>query len=164
MRSTFILILILITAPALAADDYSNCDVDVGCSDEVADYEDVKVTILDLPEFKRLYQSESDYTLIDVRPKSSFDQRHIKGARSLFVAQAKPEDIKAALPDKEERIVVYCSNRRCPMSQHAAQLLIFLGYKNVANYKGGLEEWLRNGLPTGTSELELPQPAPADGT
>lgn len=164
MRFLIFLITLLLAVPVGAAEDYSECDVDVGCSDEVADYQQVQVKVIGLPDMKRLYESEAAYQLIDVRPRNSFDQRHIKGASSLFVARAKPEEIKAALPDKEARIIVYCSNQRCPMSRHAAQLLVFLGYKDVSNYKGGLEEWSRNGLPTDTT-LESPLPTEAvDGS
>ena len=163
MRWILVWVFVLSAAPVMAADDYSNCDVDIGCSEDVADYKDVKVAVIGLPEFKRLFESQESYRIVDVRPKNSFNQRHIKGAMSLFVARAQPTEIKAALPSKDEKIVVYCSNRRCPMSQHAAQLLIFLGYTDVSNYKGGLEEWTRNGLPTGTNAIALPDtPPPGD--
>lgn len=153
----FIVFLFLFCAfPLQAAEDYSNCDVDIGCSDDVADYQSVPVKVIDLAEFRRLYDSEERFSLIDVRPKASYDYRHIKGARSLFVARAQPEKIKRILSNKEQTIVVYCGNPRCPMSQHAAQMLKFLGYKNVMNYKGGLEEWSRNGLPVASSIPDSP--------
>ncbi|MBZ0167312.1 MAG: rhodanese-like domain-containing protein [Candidatus Omnitrophica bacterium] len=160
MRYVMVFLITLLFSLPAGADPYSECDVDVGCSDEVADYQDVAVPAIDLSEFRKLYESGQDYVLIDVRPKYSYDSRHIQGARSLFVAQAKPEEIKAVLPDKQQKIIVYCSNPRCPMSQHAGQLLRFLGYRNVANYKGGLEEWYQYGLPV--SFTPLPPQVTAD--
>ena len=161
MRYVFWLILMFLVTPLAVAEDYSECDVDVGCSDEPADYQDVQVKVIGLSEMRQLYESDTLYTLIDVRPKSSFDQAHIKGASSLFVARARPEEIKAVLPDKGARIIVYCSNPRCPMSQQAAQMLVFLGYKDVSSYKGGLEEWSMNGLPM-DSTLLTPSPPKTD--
>ncbi len=155
---------VLFAATGVSAADYTNCDVDIGCSDEVADYQNVKVREISLADFRHLYESNEAYALIDVRPESSFKARHIKGARSLFVARASTQEIKSVLPDQEERIVVYCSNSRCPMSQHAAQLLVFLGYKNVVNFKGGLEEWFRNGLPVESAVAPFMVPAAANGS
>lgn len=160
MRFVIVFLGALLFCLPAGAELYSECDVDVGCSDDVADYQNVPVPAIELADFRRLYESDQDYVLIDVRPKYSYDSRHIKGARSLFVAQAKPEEIKEVLPDKEQKIIVYCSNPRCPMSQHAGQLLKFLGYRNVANYKGGLEEWYQYGLPV--SFTPLPPEVTAD--
>lgn len=118
----------------------TDCDVDVGCSDEPVEVTPV-VPQLAYTEFLKLYGSDEMFVLVDVRPKANYDYEHIKGAVNLFVSQAAPEEIAQVLPDKNAKIIVYCSGHTCSMSYHAAKRLVRLGYTNVFNYEGGIGEW-----------------------
>jgi rhodanese-related sulfurtransferase len=51
-------------------------------------------------------------------------------------------------PDKTQAIAVYCSSPECWLGVNAALRLKALGYINVHWYRGGIEAWLRAGLPT----------------
>lgn len=50
------------------------------------------------------------------------------------------------LPDMGASIVVYCTET-CTSSEVVARRLEELGYKAVAVYAGGKEEWVEHGLP-----------------
>jgi rhodanese-related sulfurtransferase len=49
------------------------------------------------------------------------------------------------LPDQE--IVIYCTNADCPASYRAYYQLLSMGYKNIARFSGGIQEWMEAGLP-----------------
>ena len=49
--------------------------------------------------------------------------------------------------DKEDDIVVYCSNPTCVASMAAYKVLTENGYENVRRYAGGLEGWEEAGYP-----------------
>ena len=51
------------------------------------------------------------------------------------------------LKDKDAAIVVYCANRQCQNSHIAAHRLVVMGYRNVAVYAGGKQDWDDAGLP-----------------
>jgi rhodanese-related sulfurtransferase len=54
------------------------------------------------------------------------------------------EDILNLL-DKDDEIVVYCSDTACNESINLYYLLGQLGYRNVCRYPGGLREWHSKG-------------------
>jgi sulfur-carrier protein adenylyltransferase/sulfurtransferase len=83
-------------------------------------------------------------TLIDVREQVEWDAGHIAG--SVFIPRGVlPEQVEAAVPDKDAEIVVYC--RSGQRSFYATQTLQQLGYTNVVNMAGGILDWGANGLP-----------------
>jgi rhodanese-related sulfurtransferase len=48
---------------------------------------------------------------------------------------------------KDDEIVVYCSNPPCLASVTAYQRLVQEGYTNVRRYAGGIEDWENAGMP-----------------
>ncbi len=57
---------------------------------------------------------------------------------------SKKEDILQRL-NKDDEIVVYCTDTVCNQSIALYHLLEHLGYKNVSRFAGGLREWDGNG-------------------
>jgi rhodanese-related sulfurtransferase len=49
---------------------------------------------------------------------------------------------------KNRTFVTYCSNFECEASTIAAQKLDKYGFKNVLEFKGGLEDWKKARYPT----------------
>ncbi|MDD4900406.1 MAG: rhodanese-like domain-containing protein [Candidatus Omnitrophica bacterium] len=90
-------------------------------------------------ELARLIQSGEKFRLVDVLAKESFAQEHIKGSISLPLAEIGKRAGK--LFKKDEKIVVYCASFQCTASTQAAQELINLGFTNVLDYKGGLQDF-----------------------
>ena len=75
--------------------------------------------------------------LLDVRTKQEFMEGHLNGAIVIpyYEISKKIENI---IPSKEQEIIVYCKNGGRGIT--AVETLNKLGYKNVYNLKGGLEE------------------------
>jgi rhodanese-related sulfurtransferase len=63
-----------------------------------------------------------------------------------------PEDLYSAL-DKDDEIIVYCSNVDCLSSVAVYRALVSRGYSNVRRYAGGLLEWEDSALPLEGSSL-----------
>jgi rhodanese-related sulfurtransferase len=84
--------------------------------------------------------------LIEALPERYYVDGHLPGALHL------PHDQVAALApgllkDKDAEIVVYCANVNCQNSHVAAHELTKLGYRNVAVYAEGKQDWTNAGLP-----------------
>ncbi len=100
-------------------------------------------------EAQRLMKTESGYIIADVRTREEYDEGHIPKAICIpneSIGSTPP----AALPDKNQRIFVYCRTGR--RSKEAARKLAALGYTDIMDF-GGIQDW------TG----EITKQAPADG-
>lgn len=138
-----------------------DCEVDVGCSDEEPVTQQFEVESLTYDEFMKIYSDKKlKHTLVDVRPESSYNRGHIKGAQSLFVAHATYEEIQEVLPNKDEVVIVYCASVKCKMSHYAATKLMSIGYKKVYDYNGGVYEWLLQGNPAEVIETQTEPATP----
>jgi len=76
--------------------------------------------------------------IVDVRSSQEYEEGHICGAINI------PEykincNIDKVLPNKEKEIVLYCSSGI--RSKDAYKKLVKLGYKNVYNLYGGIENY-----------------------
>ena len=76
-------------------------------------------------------------TLIDTRTKQEFLEGHLNGA-ILIPYYEMSRRIENIIPDKNRTIIVYCQNGG--RSAKAYEVLKRLGYENVYNLKGGMEE------------------------
>ena len=75
--------------------------------------------------------------LIDVRAKQEFLEKHIDGALLIPYFEIYKK-IGNMIPNKEQSIVLYCQNGG--RSIKAYEALKKLGYSNIYNLKGGIEE------------------------
>ena len=84
-----------------------------------------------------LKKTKEGATLIDVRTKQEFLEKHLDGAILIpyFDINKKVENI---VPNKEKEIIVYCQNGGRSLKAYGA--LKKLGYNNIYNLKGGIEE------------------------
>lgn len=65
-----------------------------------------------------------------------YHAKHIPGS----IQVDNPEKAKELL-DKDDEIVVYCTNVTCAASIMAYHLLEANGFKNMRRYAGGIEDW-----------------------
>ena len=90
---------------------------------------------IDIEELKKMI--DKDAILLDVRSPQEYKEGHLEGSYLIpeYELKAKAQEI---LLDKERPIIVYCSSGN--RSKKAQKLLEKMGYKNVYNLYGGLEE------------------------
>ena len=88
-------------------------------------------------EAKEIMDSESEYTILDVRTEDEYAEGHVPGA---IVIPYDDIDNQAAekLPDKDALILVYCRSGR--RSKIAAEALLEMGYTNIKEF-GGIMDW-----------------------
>jgi len=88
-----------------------------------------------LSMYKALSQmaKEENYILLDVRTIEEYNDGHIPGAINIANESIRTDEI-AELPDKEQRIYVYC--RSGNRSKQAAKKLVKLGYTNIIEIGG----------------------------
>ncbi len=85
--------------------------------------------------------------VVEALPASYYEKEHLPGALNL--PHDEVDDLAPSLlPDKQAKIIVYCSNLVCQNSGIAAKRLSDLGYENVYKYAEGKEDWVQAGLPT----------------
>jgi rhodanese-related sulfurtransferase len=103
-------------------------------------------SIVDRAELQARLASATPPILVEALPEKYFAAGHLPGAIHLphdAVAELAPR----RLPDREAAIVVYCANRNCQNSHIAARRLAQMGYRRVAVYAAGKQDWQEAGLP-----------------
>lgn len=88
-------------------------------------------------EAHEMMVAESGYIILDVREEWEYNEAHIPGAVLLPVGQI-IEKAGGMLPDKEQKIFVYCRSGR--RSLNASADLAAMGYTNVWEF-GGIIDW-----------------------
>lgn len=95
---------------------------------------------IDTQGLKALLDAKTPLVLLDARGMNWHDGTIIPGA-VLAWHQDTEEQLAALIPNKQDLVIVYCYSFDCPLSQRLATRLLALGYKNVVEYPGGLQEW-----------------------
>ena len=78
----------------------------------------------------------SEFTIIDVRSRREFKETHLNGAINIPLSDVK-RNIEKYVKNKEKKILMCCEYGI--RSRQAAEILENLGYTQVYNLKGGLE-------------------------
>jgi rhodanese-related sulfurtransferase len=95
-------------------------------------------------ELLRLLQ-ERAVTVIDVNSRQRWLSGHVPGALNLDPANYAASDLP---PDREARLVFYCSNPLCRKAPQAARRARTMGYQDVKVMSAGITGWRDAGLPT----------------
>ena len=104
------------------------------------------MTTIERDQLRALLTAREPIALLEALPARFFHEGHLPGAKHFPHAEAR-ELAAELLPDKAQRVVVYCSNRECRNSHTAAAVLASLGYEDVSVYAGGKADWIAAGLP-----------------
>lgn len=95
----------------------------------------------------KMMQKEKEMVVLDARDLFSYKLGHVKGALSLPIDKVSKKEVKRLIPDKNEKVVVYCRNLQCVLSPAEAKELEKIGYKKLYHFAGGIQEWMDKGLP-----------------
>ncbi|MGK2954578.1 MAG: molybdopterin-synthase adenylyltransferase MoeB [Solirubrobacterales bacterium] len=96
----------------------------------------------------------SDAILIDTREPHEYAESHIEGANLIPPAMV-ADNIADRVPEKSSRVLIAC--RSGVRSATAAEVLMGMGYEDVASVAGGILEWQEQGLPVITSTALTPE-------
>jgi rhodanese-related sulfurtransferase len=97
----------------------------------------------------------TEFVLLDSRSDESWAQGHIPGAVHLPTAQIAHR--AAGMLDPSVPVVTYCWGPGCNGATRAALALALQGYA-VKEMLGGVEYWIREGLPLRTGEAVVTVP------
>ena len=100
------------------------------------------VATIDRAALKDKLDRKEPIKLIMALNRWAFDAKHIPG--SLHFDD--PDDLYSSM-DKDDEVIVYCSNVDCLSSVAVYRSLLDRGYSNVRRYAGGLMDWEEDGLP-----------------
>jgi polyisoprenoid-binding protein YceI len=121
------------------------------------------ITTLSVTQLQSLMTEEPAPLLIHVLPPDHFKARRLSGAinfcsyESAFISK-----IEELVPNREQPIILYGEGEPSLDSADAAQKLKLAGYKNISDFRGGLKEWEKAGLPI-LSDGPLPSDPMLDG-
>jgi len=95
-------------------------------------------------EFKKIFDGEDQFILLDVRSEEEFNAAHLPGA--LNVERGRIEWIIPNIIKKTDRtIYVYCQDGR--RSAFATERLLEIGYTNTSHIENGFLGWVTEGYP-----------------
>ena len=90
-----------------------------------------------MEEAKKIFETEGDYIILDVRRADEFAKGHIPGAINIANENIKDTE-PVELKDKNQTIYVYC--RSGNRSRQASAKLAAMGYTNIIEF-GGIMDW-----------------------
>ena len=108
---------------------------------EMADKEIDKVESISAGEFANIYRNDNHLTIKDVRKITEFEERHIKEAENIPLAQI--SELMTEF-DKEETNYIHCAGGY--RSMVASSILKSRGYDNVVDIQGGFGAIAETGI------------------
>ncbi len=93
---------------------------------------------------QELATSKTEFILLDSRELIEYKTSHLKNAFYVGYDNFNEEIIQQKIPNKNAKIVVYCSVGI--RSEDIAEKLKNIGYMNVFNLYGGIFKWKNNNL------------------
>ena len=94
------------------------------------------MNVIGREELKAKLDQGDDFKLVMTLSEWAFEAQHIPGSINV----TKPADVLKYL-NRDDEIIVYCSNENCIASQVAYRILEERGYMNIRRYAGGLVDW-----------------------
>ena len=114
------------------------------------------MNIIIADQLNNLTRDEPDLKIIDVRLSEHFAQVHIPGAQNNCVFEIDfVERILEMVPELSSPVCVYGAAADSFESKVAVEKLVRAGYKNVYDFRGGMDDWREAGFTLeGTGQIE----------
>ncbi len=93
-------------------------------------------------ELMQKLERKEDFRLVMALAEWAFQAKHIPGSIHFATMREALQSL-----NKEDEIVVYCSDENCIASTALGQLLERNGYNHVLHFAGGLADWEHAGYP-----------------
>ena len=93
-------------------------------------------------ELMQKLERKEDFRLVMALADWAYQAKHIPGSIHFATTREALQSL-----DKEDEIVVYCSDENCIASKALGQLLEGNGYTHVLHFAGGLADWEQAGYP-----------------
>ena len=100
------------------------------------------MNLISREELKARLDRGDDFQLLMGLGELAYQAKHIPGSTYTITPKALLDRF-----DRDDDIVVYCSNPTCIASIAVYKFLENHGYTNIRRYAGGLEDWEAAGLP-----------------
>ena len=93
-------------------------------------------------ELRSMMQSEKNLVILDVRREGEWNEGHIEGAKHIYLGHL--ENRVNELPRNVPIAVVCKTGNR---SSFGASILLRAGFKDVYNFLGGIDAWVKSDYP-----------------
>jgi len=93
--------------------------------------------------------ADPDMVVIDAQGDGNFEKAHIAGAINFDLDEV-AKQASMATSDKDQRVVLYCTDQDCLGAEFVGTLLVEAGYSNVGRFPGGVDGWGKAGRPIET--------------
>ena len=113
-----------------------------GCKEEK---NSISVVVTPQEVYDGVYGTDANVQLLDVRTLEEFGASHLKNAQNICVSNDDFQEKVKAL-DKNKPVYVYC--QKGGRSAMAAKILVDMGFTEVYDLQGGIENWEEKGLET----------------
>ncbi len=90
--------------------------------------------------------ADPDVVVIDAQGQGQFAAGHLSGALD-FALEGVEAQAAEAIGDRDQRVLVYCTDSDCLGAEYVGTLLVQAGYANVGRFPGGLGAWRASGRP-----------------
>ena len=107
--------------------------------------EEGKIEMITPEKVVEAVNTEKNLQLIDVRSNTEYAVSHLKDTQNICVTNNDFKE-KVATLDKDKPVYVYC--KKGGRSAQAALILKEMGFKEVYDLQGGLENWELQGMET----------------
>ncbi|PIR97901.1 MAG: hypothetical protein COT89_02415 [Candidatus Colwellbacteria bacterium CG10_big_fil_rev_8_21_14_0_10_42_22] len=105
-----------------------------------------EIKSIDRDRLRGWVSDRSDFVLVDIRDSEDYKEMHIPGAKNIGL-ESKDflGEISKLASDKKTTVVIYCYAGNS--SPKVAEKLVKVGYEDVYDFSGGMDDWEDAGYP-----------------
>lgn len=97
--------------------------------------------------------ADDNVIVIDAQGTGQFEKAHLSGACNFDLDEVLTQATDH-VPDKDQRVIVYCTDAECLGAEFVGTQLVEAGYTNVGRFPGGVQGWVDSGREAATDSGE----------